>query len=83
MRLWNIDHQPAVIDHDEPAVQPGDSYEFTKKQLDAGLTGSWSKTDPRKGLKQEQAFKKGRDEESQEASTEADADSGQVARDSA
>lgn len=42
MRRWNADHQPAVVNHDEPAVMPGESYDFTQEQLDAGLAGVWS-----------------------------------------
>ena len=61
MRRWNVDHQPAIVDHNIPAVMPGESYEFTEEQIEAGLTGMWSETDPRGGLKKERAFKRDRD----------------------
>ena len=61
MRLYNLDHQPTVVDHSEPAVMPGECYDFTKEQVAAGLSGSWSKDDPRKGLRQEREFKRARD----------------------
>jgi hypothetical protein len=61
VRLYNTDHQPAVVDHAQPAVQSGESHEFTDEQIHAGLAGSWSEEDPRKGLEQEQRFKSRRD----------------------
>jgi hypothetical protein len=61
VRLYNTDHQPAVIDHAQPGVLPGESYEFTDEQIKAGLAGSWSKENPRKGLEQDQRFKSHRD----------------------
>lgn len=63
-KLYNIDHQPTVVDHGKPAVGPGESYDFTKEQIEAGLTGVWSEEDPRKGLKQEREFKRTRDKAS-------------------
>jgi hypothetical protein len=61
-KLFNVDHQTAVIDPIESiAVQPGESYDFTDEQVAAGLAGSWSDEDPRAGLKAERAFKKRRD----------------------
>jgi hypothetical protein len=61
MRLWNLDHQPVVVENDQPAVLPGESYEFTKEQIEAGVAGNWSDKDPRKGLADEAAFKRRRD----------------------
>jgi hypothetical protein len=48
MRLYNIDHLPAVYDHNEAAVKPGDAHDFTDEQA-RRLTGLWSKEDPRRG----------------------------------
>ena len=61
MELWNVDHQPVVIDHDHPAVQPGESHDFTDEQLAGGLAGLWSETDPRAGLDAEVVWKARRD----------------------
>jgi hypothetical protein len=60
-KLYNVDHQPAVADHGKPAVRPGESYDFTKDQVEAGIAGQWSEENPRKGLKQEREFKRARD----------------------
>lgn len=57
MRLWNVDHQPAVIDHDKPAINPGDSHNFSPEQVEGGLGGLWSNEDPRGGLKIERDYK--------------------------
>ena len=57
---FNTDHQHAVIDA-ETAVAPGECHEFSEEQIEAGLTGSWSDTDPREGLADEQVFKLARD----------------------
>jgi hypothetical protein len=62
MRLWNLDHSPAVIAPNLPGVKPGESHDFTVEEIEAGVSGVWSKTDPRKGLEQEKAFKGRRDE---------------------
>ncbi|GAC1530902.1 MAG: hypothetical protein NVS3B1_23590 [Marmoricola sp.] len=59
--LFNVDHQPAAIDHDQPAVMPGASHDFTDEQVTAGLSGSWSTLDPRSGLSAEEIFKRRRD----------------------
>ena len=72
MRRWNLDHQPVVVDNDEPAVPPGESYDFSKEQLEAGLAGTWSDRDPRKGRAQEKAFKQRRDAGKQAASGSSD-----------
>ena len=60
-KLWNVDHQPHVIDWSERAVMPGEPYEFSDEQIAAGLAGQWSEEDPRAGLEAEKAFKKRRD----------------------
>jgi hypothetical protein len=49
-RLFNADHQAQMVDPDQPAVQPGESHEFTDEQVQAGLTGIWKEGPPRKGL---------------------------------
>lgn len=59
-RLWNVDHQTAVLNHNQPGVQPGASHDFTAEEAKR-LSGSWSKTDPRAGLKSEREFKQRRD----------------------
>ena len=70
MRLYNLDHQPAVIDPNELAVMPGESHDFTAGQVEAGIAGVWSKKNPRKGLEQEKAFKGRRDEKTDPAQPE-------------
>jgi hypothetical protein len=47
MRLYNADHQPVVVDHALPAVQPGESHDFTDEQLKDGIAGVWSAESPR------------------------------------
>jgi hypothetical protein len=49
VRLYNVDHLPAVVDNNAPAVKPGDAHDFTDEQA-RRLTGLWSKEDPRKGV---------------------------------
>ena len=61
MRLYNVDHQPAVVDPNESATMPGESREFTREEIEAGIGGLWSKDDPRKGLAAERKFKQRRD----------------------
>lgn len=58
---YNIDHQPQIVEHGKRAVMPGGMHNFTDEQVAAGLTGSWSAENPRKGLKAEKAFKERRD----------------------
>lgn len=58
---WNVGPSPVVLDWNKPAVLPGESHNFTDKQVKAGLAGEWSDTDPRAGLDAEKAFKKRRD----------------------
>ena len=61
-KLFNVGHQHAVIDQIRgPVIAPGDSHEFTDEQVEAGIAGDWSDTDPRAGLKAEREFKKRRD----------------------
>ena len=60
-KLWNLDHQPVVLDWNERAVMPGESHEFTDEQITAGLAGHWGDEDPRAGLEAERAFKHKRD----------------------
>lgn len=48
MRLYNRDHQAAIVEQDEPGVRPGESYDFTDEQIAAGISGVWSKGEPRK-----------------------------------
>ena len=60
-RLFNVDHQHAILSLDEPGVAPGESHVFTTAEIRAGLTGSWSEDDPRAGLTAEQAWKQMRD----------------------
>ena len=60
-RLYNLHHDYVVINHGEPGVPPGGPYDFTDEQVAAGLAGSWSETDPREGLADEQVFKLARD----------------------
>lgn len=50
-RLWNVDCQTAILSPDEPGVAPGDSHDFTDAEVDAGLSGSWSFSDPRPPVK--------------------------------
>jgi hypothetical protein len=59
--LWNVGPGPVVLDWSSPAIQPGDSHEFTDEQVDAGIAGDWSDKDPRSGLEAEKAFKQKRD----------------------
>lgn len=61
MKLYNVGHQTAVIDHDHPGVRPGESYDFTEEQIEAGIAGEWSEENPRKGRGKERAFKERRD----------------------
>jgi hypothetical protein len=59
---WNVDHQHALLDPISGlVVAPGESYEFTDEQIEAGLAGSWSEEDPRAGLDAEREFKRRRD----------------------
>lgn len=60
-KLFNVDHQPAVLRWHEPAIMPGESHDFTDEEVAAGLGGQWSEEDPRAGLKDEREFKKRRD----------------------
>jgi hypothetical protein len=60
-KRFNLDHQPHVIRYDQRAVMPGESYEFTTEQIEAGLAGQWSEEDPRAGLADEKKFKQKRD----------------------
>lgn len=46
-RRWNLDPFPVVVDAELPAIQPGEPHDFTDEQIKAGITGNWSKTDPR------------------------------------
>ena len=68
-RLYNTDHQPLLINpvSGERAVMPGESRVFTDEELSAGLTGSWSEEDPRKGLEAEKKFKQRRDAKASKA----------------
>jgi hypothetical protein len=50
-KFTNGDHQPVVVNHDLPAVQPGESYDFTNEQVDAGLTGVWLPVSSKKAAK--------------------------------
>lgn len=61
--LYNTDSVPVVPSRgiDEPAVQPGAPYEFTPEEIEAGISGSWSEEDPRRGLGDEERFKATRD----------------------
>ena len=69
---FNTDHQAAVLDWIEHVVvQPGESHEFTDEEIAAGLAGSWSETDPRAGLSEEQEFKRLRDASRAELDDEA------------
>lgn len=45
-RLYNVDHSPTSIENGL-AVAPGESYDFTDEQVEAGIAGAWSQTDPR------------------------------------
>ncbi len=47
-KLYNVDHQPAVVEHGQPAVMPGQSHPFTDDQIEAGIAGAWSEDAPRK-----------------------------------
>ena len=61
-RRWNVDHQHALLDPiNHVVVAPGESHEFTDEEIEAGLAGVWSDTDPRAGLKAEREFKQRRD----------------------
>ena len=60
-KLFNTGHSPVVLSWTEPAVLPGESYDFTDEQAAAGIAGDWSDVDPRAGLAAEKAFKKRRD----------------------
>ena len=68
-RLFNVDHQAAVLSHDRPGVPPGAAHNFTDDELEAGIAGLWSETDPRKGLPAERAFKRKRDSKAAKATT--------------
>lgn len=59
-KLFNVDHQTVIVDHDLPGVAPGEAYEFDDETA-AGLTGLWSEQDPRAGLTQERKWKRERD----------------------
>jgi len=59
-KLYNLDHQHAIYDADKPGIAPGESHDFTDEEA-AALSGSWSETDPRAGLADEQTFKLARD----------------------
>lgn len=61
MKLFNLDHQTAIVDHGAHAVKPGKAHEFTAEQIAAGITGLWSEQDPRAGLAAEREFKQRRD----------------------
>jgi hypothetical protein len=63
--LWNTDHQPVVLDWQQPAIMPGEPHEFTDEQIAAGVAGSWGEEDPRSGLEAEKAFKTKRDKAAQ------------------
>lgn len=63
-RLYNLDAQPIIVSHDQPAVQPGDGHDFTEEQIKAGVTGIWSEEDPRKGRDQDREFKRTRRKQS-------------------
>lgn len=80
-KLYNVDHQTAVIDQDQPGVQPGESYNFTDEQIEAGLTGSWSETDPKAGAGEEKKFKGRRRKPASDLAD--DADQGDPAADGA
>jgi hypothetical protein len=56
-RLYNLDHAPAVVDINKPAVFRHCGYDFTDEQVRAGITGLWSEEDPRAHIEQERAFK--------------------------
>ena len=56
-RLYNLEPWPVVVSIHEPAVWPGEGYDFTDEQVQMGITGRWSGEDPRAGLEQERAFK--------------------------
>lgn len=57
--LYNVESYPQVVDHELPAVQPGESWEFDD---DVTPSGNWSEIDPRAGLEAEKTWKKRRDE---------------------
>lgn len=64
MILYNIDHQAAIVDPEQPGVRPGESYDFDPEAAEARLaSGLWTETDPRRGLPEERAFKAARDAE--------------------
>ena len=70
-RLFNHDHQAHVVDPDLPAIQPGESHEFTDEQVNAGLTGIWKQTVPRKGLPAQIHKEQREHEQEQKANQEA------------
>jgi hypothetical protein len=55
---WNIDHQPLVIHPQLPAIQPGQSYDFSDEQVANGIGGLFSEEPP--FAKEERAIKKAR-----------------------
>jgi hypothetical protein len=74
MRLYNVDHSPAVVRANERAVMPCQPHDFTEGEVAAGLAGTWSAEDPRAGLAQERAFKARRDAKRETASAAETAD---------
>lgn len=58
-RLFNVDHQHAILDADT-SVAPGAPHDFTDEEAER-LTGSWADEDPRAGLADEEEFKRLRD----------------------
>lgn len=64
---YNVDHQVAIVNHGEDVVNPGESFDFTDEQIEAGLGGSWSELNPRRGLEDERAFKAKRDSKAKPA----------------
>ena len=60
--LWNYDSQTAVVSNESPGVLPGESRVFSDEELDKGFTGRWGDEDPRRGLAEERAWKRQRDE---------------------
>lgn len=70
--LYNVGHQPVVVDHGCPAVQPGESHKFTDEQIAAGIAGDWSPDDPRKGLEEERQFKQRRDKKPEKTESTTD-----------
>lgn len=59
--LYNTDAHPAIVDPGQPAVMPGEGFDFPDEEVEGRTAGQWSETDPRAGLPAEKAFKAKRD----------------------